>query len=87
MSDTPNSSSTTSIADTLNTILRGFLDDDQQELGATTLISSLGLESVVVLEFVTDVEDHFDINIDLDSLANIQTLNDLAEAVIAQGIE
>jgi len=87
MSDLPNSSATPSIADTLQSILRGFLDDDQQTLNDTTLISSLGLESVVVLEFVTDVEDHFDINIDLDSLANIQTLSDLAEAVKAQGVE
>ncbi len=85
MSDT--SSGNASIADTLKTILRGFLNDDQQELSETTLISGLGLESVVVLEFVTDVEDHFDINIDLDSLANIQTLSDLAEAVKAQGVE
>jgi len=89
MSDTSSDSPTgnTSIADTLQTILRGFLNDDQHELNDSTLISSLGLESVVVLEFVTDVEDHFDINIDLDSLANIQTLSDLAEAVTAQGVE
>lgn len=84
MSDTPSSNS--SIPATLESILRGFLEDDQQELNQTTLISGLGLESVVVLEFVTDVEDHFDINIDLDSLANIQTLSDLAEAVKAQGV-
>lgn len=87
MSDTSSNAGNTNIPDTLKTILRGFLGDDSQELTETTLISGLGLESVVVLEFVTDVEDHFDINIDLDSLANIQTLSDLAEAVKAQGVE
>ncbi len=86
MSDST-SSTNPGVSATLETILRGFLTDDQQELDQATLINSLGLESVVVLEFVTEVEDHFDINIDLDSLANIQTLNDLAEAVIAQGVE
>lgn len=84
-SSTPDNPS--SVPDTLESILRGFLEDDQQTLDHSTPINSLGLESVVVLEFVTDVEDHFDINIDLDSLANIQTLNDLAEAVRAQGAE
>lgn len=89
MSDNTSATSpaSASVHSTLETILRGFLTDDAQTLNQTTLINSLGLESVVVLEFVTDVEDHFDINIDLDSLANIQTLNDLAEAVIAQGVE
>jgi len=75
------------IAAVLKTILQGFLSDDQKTLDETTPINSLGLESVVVLEFVTDVEDHYDINIDLDSLANIQTLSDLAEAVRAQGVD
>jgi len=74
------------IAADLATILQGFLTDKQITFDETTPINSLGLESVVVLEFVTDVEDHYDINIDLDSLANIQTLSDLAEAVKAQGV-
>ena len=75
------------IAAVLKTILQGFLSDKQTTLDETTPINSLGLESVVVLEFVTDVEDHYDINIDLDSLANIQTLSDLAEAVKEQGVD
>ena len=74
------------IAADLATILQGFLTDKQITFDESTPINSLGLESVVVLEFVTDVEDHYDINIDLDSLANIQTLSDLAEAVKAQGV-
>jgi len=76
----------TDIPAQLTEILRGFLAEGQESPGETTPINSLGLESVVIMEFVTDVEDHFDINIDLDSLASIQTLQDLAEAVKAQGV-
>ncbi len=75
------------IPTTLQSILQGFLNDNQQMIDAQSPIASLGLESVVIMEFMTHVEDHFDINIDLDSLANIQTLADLAEAVKAQGVE
>ena len=74
------------ISSDLKKILQGFLNDNQTMIDDTTPINSLGLESVVVLEFITDVEDHYDINIDLDSLANIQTIADLAEAVKEQGV-
>ena len=70
--------------DTLRTLLQTFLTEGQQMIDNDAPISSLGLESVVVMEFVTDVEDHFDINIDLDALAHIQSLNDLAAAVTDQ---
>ena len=74
------------ISSDLKKILQGFLSDNQTMIDDTAPINSLGLESVVVLEFITDVEDHYDINIDLDSLANIQTIADLAEAVKEQGV-
>ncbi len=74
------------ISSDLKKILQGFLSDNQTMIDDATPINSLGLESVVVLEFITDVEDHYDINIDLDSLANIQTIADLAEAVKEQGV-
>jgi acyl carrier protein len=35
------------------------------------------------MEFMLEVEDHFDVAIDLESLSNIQTINDLAGVVIA----
>jgi acyl carrier protein len=35
------------------------------------------------MEFMLEVEDHFDIAIDLESLSNIQTIKDLAGVVIA----
>ena len=53
-------------------------------LDATTdFISSLGLESIQVMSFVMEVEEHFDVAIDLDTLSGVRTLRDLAAAVEA----
>ena len=76
----------TDISATLKTILQGFLTDGQTMIDDDTPIANLGLESVVVLEFVTEVEDHYDIMIDVDSQATIQTLADMAEALKDQGV-
>lgn len=75
----------TEIEQTLSELLSGFLSEDQRMIDAATPINTLGLESVVIMQFIAEVEDHFDINIDLDSLAQIHTLNDLANIVVAQG--
>ena len=50
---------------------------------ATNMVTELQLDSFQVMEFMLEVEDHFDIAIDLESLSNIQTLIDLAGVVIA----
>ena len=50
---------------------------------ATNMVTELQLDSFQVMEFMLEVEDHFDIAIDLDSLSNIHTINDLAAVVIA----
>ena len=49
----------------------------------TNMVTELQLDSFQVMEFMLEVEDHFDIAIDLESLSNIQTINDLAGVVIA----
>ena len=49
---------------------------------STNMVTELQLVSVQVMEFMLEVEDHFDIAIDLDSLSNIHTINDLAGVVI-----
>ena len=69
------------VPNTLASLLEPFLLEGQAMIDAVTPIASLGLESVAVMEFVLEVEDHFDISIDLDSLGNIHTLEDLAAAV------
>ena len=49
---------------------------------ATNMVTELQLDSFQVMEFMLEVEDHFDIAIDLDSLSNIHTITDLAAVVI-----
>jgi len=49
---------------------------------ATNMVTELQLDSFQVMEFMLEVEDHFDIAIDLDSLSNIHTIDDLAGVVI-----
>lgn len=48
----------------------------------TNMVTELQLDSFQVMEFMLEVEDHFDIAINLESLSNIQTIHDLAEIVI-----
>ncbi len=49
----------------------------------TNMVTELQLDSFQVMEFMLEVEDHFDVAIDLESLADIQTIGDLANVVIA----
>lgn len=49
----------------------------------TNMVTELQLDSFQVMEFMLEVEDHYDIAVDLDSLSNIHTINDLAGVVIA----
>jgi acyl carrier protein len=54
---------------------------------ASNMVTELQLDSFQVMEFMLEVEDHFDIAIDLESLSNIQTIDDLAAVVIAAQLE
>jgi acyl carrier protein len=49
----------------------------------SNMVTELQLDSFQVMEFMLEVEDHFDVAIDLESLSNIQTIKDLAGVVIA----
>lgn len=49
----------------------------------TNMVTELQLDSFQVMEYMLEVEDHYDIAIDLDSLSNIHTISDLAGVVIA----
>lgn len=62
-------------------ILSAFLKDPRPLGGDTDLVGDLDLESVQVMEFVMEVEDHYDIAIDLESLSNVRTLGELAAVV------
>ena len=49
----------------------------------TNMVTGLQLDSFQVMEFMLEVEDRFDVAIDLESLADTQTIRDLAGVVIA----
>lgn len=49
----------------------------------TNIASDLQLDSFQVMEFMLEVEDYYDVAVDLESLSNIQTIHDLAAVVIA----
>jgi len=48
----------------------------------TNMVTELQLDSFQVMEFMLEVEDHFNVAIALESLSNTQTIADLAGVVI-----
>ena len=48
---------------------------------ATDISTDLNIDSVTVMDFVMEVEDHFDIEVPLNVLAEIQTIAELAKVV------
>ena len=83
--------STEAVAEKLAEILTEYLKNNwvnspssKKTITATTnMVADLQLDSFQVMEFMLEVEDHFDVAIDLESLSNIQTINELAGVVIA----
>ena len=49
--------------------------------GATNLVSDFTLDSFQVMEFLMEMEEAFDIMIDMNSLSNTHTVNELAKVV------
>lgn len=50
------------------------------ELGEETgLTNEVGLDSVKVMDLITQTEDHFDISIPLNILPDVRTIGDFAE--------
>jgi acyl carrier protein len=83
--------STESVGDKLAEILTQYLKSNWADSPSskrtitadTNMVTELQLDSFQVMEFMLEVEDHFDIAIDLDSLSNTHTINDLAGVVTA----
>ena len=56
---------------------------DTKVTAQTKIVGGLGLDSVAVLDFIMDVEDHFDISIPLERVAEVQTIAELSHAIEA----
>ena len=84
--------STEPVGDKLAEILTEYLKNnwvkstlnDKTITASTNMVTDLQLDSFQVMEFMLEVEDHFDIAIDLESLSDIQTITDLATVVITE---
>ena len=82
--------STEAVGEKLAEILTSYLENNWADspsgnktiTPATNMVTELQLDSFQVMEFMLEVEDHYDIAIDLDSLSNIHTITDLAAVVI-----
>ncbi|MBK8959606.1 MAG: acyl carrier protein [Proteobacteria bacterium] len=62
-------------------LLAKSLDADTALSPDTNLVGDLGLESIQVIEYLCEVEDHFDLAIDEATLADVQTIADLAGVI------
>lgn len=52
--------------------------------GDTNLVSDFTLDSFQVMEFMMELEESFDIMIDMNSLSNTHTVKDLASIVLKE---
>jgi acyl carrier protein len=50
--------------------------------GNTNLVSDFTLDSFQVMEFMMELEESFDVMIDVNKLSNAHTVNELAKVVI-----
>lgn len=57
------------------------LENHGQITGATHLASDFTMDSFQVMEFLMELEESFDIMIDMNSLSNAHTVKDLAQVV------
>jgi len=62
--------------------LEPFRVDSRPILGATVITKDLNIDSLAVMDMVMELEDRFDISIPLNDVAEIHTVDELADAVL-----
>lgn len=62
-------------------LLKPFNPDDKTLVESTDIPAELNIDSVGVLDFIMEVEDHFDVEIPMNAVANIRTVGELAAYV------
>ena len=66
---------------TLCRLLQPFNSNDVVLSHATEISADLSIDSVSVMDFVMEVEDHFEVEIPLNVLSETRTMNDLVNVV------
>jgi acyl carrier protein len=66
---------------TLCRLLQPFNANHVELAPETEISADLSIDSVSVMDFVMEVEDHFEIDIPLNVLADTRTMNDLVNVV------
>ncbi|HLF21463.1 MAG TPA: phosphopantetheine-binding protein [Aestuariivirga sp.] len=62
-------------------LLQAFNHNKIELAGTTDISTDLNIDSVSVMDFVMEVEDHFDIDIPLNVLSETRTIDDLTGVV------
>ena len=65
----------------LISLLKQFTKTDMEITESLHIMNDLDLDSVMVMELMMELEDHFDISIPLNSLPNVNTVADLATEI------
>jgi acyl carrier protein len=71
----------TEIVAELCRLLGPFNAEGRTLVGETDIPAELNIDSVGVMDFIMEVEDHFDIEIPLNVVAETRTISDLARVV------
>ncbi len=74
----------TEIFDNLAELLTPFNEKNVELKPDTEIAVDLAIDSVSVMDFVMEVEDHFDIDIPLNVLSDTHTMTDLVGVVKAR---
>jgi acyl carrier protein len=74
----------TSTIDQICELLEPFNTNGSVLSAETDISTDLNIDSVTVMDFVMEVEDHFDIEIPLNVLSETRTVADLAKVVEAR---
>ncbi len=71
----------TETVDQICKLLQPFNSNGTVLSAATDISTDLNIDSVTVMDFVMEVEDHFDVEIPLNLLSETRTIGDLATVV------
>jgi acyl carrier protein len=74
----------TETVDQICKLLQPFNSNGSMLSAATDISTDLNIDSVTVMDFVMEVEDHFDIEIPLNLLSETRTIGELAKVVEAR---